>query len=66
VVQLVDEISAEVYEMRLPAVYPYPRWPSVIYPIRVAEMMMRTRFLNPEEVGYYGSLLKKAIQEARG
>jgi hypothetical protein len=27
---LIDEISADVYAMRSPSVYPYPRWPSFV------------------------------------
>lgn len=60
-VRLIDEISAEIYAHRSPSVYPQPRWPSTIYPIRMAELMMRTAFLNDEIVGHYGRELKRAI-----
>ena len=61
--KLVDEISAEIYASRAPSVYPYPRWPSFIYPIRMAEQVMRTAFINDELVGFYGNLLGRRVKE---
>ncbi len=58
---LVNEISAELYAMRLPSVYPWPRWPSYVYPIRVAELFMASRFLGDFVLGEVGNQLKKAI-----
>ena len=58
---LVNEMSAELYAMRLPSVYPWPRWPSYVYPIRVAELFMGSRFLGDFVLGEVGNQLKKAI-----
>jgi hypothetical protein len=61
--RLIDEISAEVYALRSPSVYPLPRWPSMIYPIRMTELMMRSIRMNNEIIGYYSRELKNMIQE---
>ncbi len=60
--ELIDQISAEIYSIRNPSVYPYPRWPSFLYPIRVVEESMASTFLNEEMLGLYGHKLKKAIK----
>jgi len=60
-IKLIDEISAEVYNLRSPSVYPHPRWPSFIYPIRLAEEIMRSMFINKEIIGYYGREIKRTI-----
>lgn len=62
-IQLIDEISAEIYSIRNPSVYPYPRWPSFLYPIRVTEETMTSLFLNEEMLGLYGHKLKQTIKE---
>lgn len=64
-VKLIDEISAEVFDMRLPSLFPYPRWPSYVYPIRAAELAMKSHLQNPEILGYFGHLLKERIQKAK-
>lgn len=61
--RLIDEISAEVYAFRSPSVYPHPRWPAFIYPIRLTELMMKSTYINKEMIGYYGRELKRMIQE---
>lgn len=61
-VQLIDELSAEIYSIRNPSVYPYPRWPSFLYPIRVTEETMASMFLNEEMLGLYGHKLKQRIK----
>lgn len=63
-VKLVDEISSEIYDMRLPSIYPWPRWPSYIYPIRIAESYMSSTFLGQFTLGQIGEEMKNAIQEA--
>ncbi len=60
-IKLIDEISAEIYALRSPSVYPHPRWPSFIYPIRLAEEIMRSMYINKEIIGYYGRELKRII-----
>lgn len=60
--KLVDEISAEVYALRNPSIYPNPRWPSFLYPIRLAEEVMGTTFMHPDLLGQYGTELKRAIK----
>jgi hypothetical protein len=59
--QLVDELSAEIYANRTPSIYPYPRWPSFLYPVRIAEQMMRSRYTNADVLGHYAKQLKRAI-----
>jgi hypothetical protein len=61
-IQLIDELSAEIYSLRDPSVYPHPRWPSFIYPIRFAEEYIHSVFINHEIIGYYGNKLAKMIQ----
>jgi len=63
--KLIDEISAEIYTLRSPSVYPHPRWPSFIYPIRLAEEIMRSMHINKEIIGYYGRELKRVIGGVR-
>jgi len=58
---LIDQISAEIYSMRLPSVYPWPRWPNYIYPIRMAEQYMSSQFLNKEYISHIGMVIKNAI-----
>jgi len=58
---IIDEISAEVYSMRFPSLYPEPRWPSYIYPIRLAERIMQSSYLNSEIIGIFGRELRKTI-----
>ncbi len=60
-VRLVDDISSELYDMRLPSVYPWPRWPSYVYPIRVAEVYMNSRFLGDFALAEVGMQLKNSI-----
>lgn len=60
-IQKINEISAEIYAFRSPSIYPYPRWPSFIYPIRLCEMIIRSTYMNNEIKGYFGRELKKAI-----
>jgi len=64
-IRLIDEISAEIYALRSPSVYPYPRWPSFIYPIRLTEEIMRSMHINKEIIGYYGRELKRIIGGVR-
>ena len=64
-IRLIDEISAEIYALRSPSVYPYPRWPSFIYPIRLTEQIMRSMHINKEIIGYYGRELKRVIGGVR-
>lgn len=61
IIKLIDEISAEVYALRSPSVYPHPRWPSFVYPIRLAEEIMRSMYINKEIIGYYGRELRGII-----
>lgn len=63
--QLIDEISAEVYAYRSPSIYPYPRWPSFIYPIRLTEMLMKSVKINKEMIAYYGKELNRVIKGGR-
>lgn len=59
--RVVDDISSELYDMRLPSVYPWPRWPSYVYPIRIAEIYMNSRFLGDFVLAEVGMQLKNAI-----
>ncbi len=59
--QLIDELSAEIYAHRTPSIYPYPRWPSFLYPIRMAEQIMRGAYTNSDVLGYYAKQLKGTI-----
>ncbi|MEM4523149.1 MAG: hypothetical protein QW738_08070, partial [Nitrososphaeria archaeon] len=61
-INLIDQISAEIYSFRSPSVYPHPRWPSFIYPIRLAEEIMASTYLNKEIIGYFSNILKKVIK----
>jgi hypothetical protein len=61
VLQLIEELSAEIYANRTPSIYPYPRWPSFLYPIRLAEQMMRSNYTNVDVIGLYGKQLKQGI-----
>jgi hypothetical protein len=60
-IRLIDEISSEVYAMRLPTVYPWPRWPSYIYPIRIAEMYMSSSFISGFSLNQIGQEMKNMI-----
>jgi hypothetical protein len=62
IVSLIDQISAEIYSFRSPSVYPHPRWPSFVYPIRLAEEIMASTYLNKEIIGYFSNILKKVIK----
>jgi hypothetical protein len=62
VTKMVDEISSEIYSMRLPSVYPWPRWPSYIYPIRVAETYMTSSFFSPFVLARVGNVMKDAME----
>jgi len=61
-IHLINEISAELYAFRSPSLYPLPRWPSLIYPIRLTELMMRSTFINIEMLGSYGRELRQTIR----
>jgi hypothetical protein len=61
-IELIDTISAEIYDMRLPSVYPWPRWPNYIYPIRLAEEFMGSIFIDKEYLSYMGRVIKNAIR----
>jgi hypothetical protein len=58
---LIDEISAEIYNLRLPATYPKPRWPSMIYPINICEKYMSASFLSRYCLSQIGYELKSAL-----
>jgi len=62
VTRLVDQISSELYSMRLPSVYPWPRWPSYIYPIRVAETYMTSSFFSPFVLARVGNAVRDAME----
>jgi hypothetical protein len=57
-IALIDEISSEIFHMRLPTVYPWPRWPNYIYPIRIAEIYMSSSFLSAFSLGQIGQEMK--------
>src|SRR5262249_48866 len=59
--QIADQISAEIYSMRLPSVYPWPRWPSYIYPIRAAESYMSSSFFSPFVLARIGNEIKRSM-----
>jgi len=61
-VRLVDRISAAVYSMRFPSVYPWPRWPSYVYPIRLAEVLMSSAFFSSYYLLQVGEELKAATR----
>jgi len=61
-VELIDEISSEIYDMRLPSIYPWPRWPSYVYPIRIAEMYMSSTFLGEFVLRQIGEEMKNEIE----
>ncbi|MHA1834659.1 MAG: DNA double-strand break repair nuclease NurA [Candidatus Baldrarchaeia archaeon] len=61
-IKLIDEISAEIYSMRFPSVYPWPRWPNYIYPIRVAEMYMSSTFLSRFSLSQIGQEMKSMME----
>ena len=57
----VNRISSELYSMRFPSVYPWPRWPNYIYPIRVAEMYMNSSLINPQILNIFGREIRKVM-----
>ena len=57
----IDEISAEIYNLRLPATYPKPRWPSMIYPISICEKYMAASFLSRYCLSQIGYELKSTL-----
>jgi hypothetical protein len=59
--KLIDGISAEIYQLRLPSTYPKPRWPSTIYPIRVCEEYMAASFLSRYCLSQIGHELKSVL-----
>lgn len=59
----VDALSSEIYFLRCPSVYPYPRWPSYIYPIRISEIYMSSLFTNTQLLGIYGKVIKNVIRK---
>lgn len=59
--KLIDEISAEIYSLRLPSTYPMPRWPSSVYPITICEEFMSASFLSRYCLSQIGYELKNAI-----
>jgi hypothetical protein len=62
-VELIDELSSEIYALRSPSVYPYPRWPSYIYPIRLAEEFMRPFFINTTLISLIGRRVAEVLRE---
>jgi len=61
--RLVDEVSSEIFHMRSPTVYPWPRWPNYIYPIRTAEMYMSSTFLSPFSLSQIGQEMKSMMEK---
>ena len=59
--KLIDEMSSEIYSLRLPSTYPRQRWPSCIYPIKVCEEYMSASFLSRYCLSQIGYELKNAI-----
>ncbi len=60
-VKLIDEIASEVYSLRNPSTYPRPRWPSLIYPIKICEQYMGASFLSQYCLSQIGQDLKKTL-----
>jgi hypothetical protein len=60
-IKLIDEISAEIYSLRLPSTYPRPRWPSSVYPINVCEEYMSASFLSRYCLSQIGYELKTVL-----
>ena len=65
-IALIDEISSEIFHMRLPTVYPWPRWPNYIYPIRITEMYMSSAFLSRFSLSQIGQEMKSMIERRVG
>lgn len=61
--EFVDALSSEIYFLRYPSVYPHYRWPSYIYPIRIAEIYMSSLFTNIQLLGICGKVIKNVIRK---
>jgi hypothetical protein len=60
----IDSISSEIFHMKSPTVYPWPRWPNYIYPIRTAEMYMSSTFLSPFSLSQIGQEMKSMMEKS--
>lgn len=58
----IDEISAEIYSLRNPAIYPHRKWLSTIYPIKFAEECLSSSFTSKEILGRIGGWLRHATR----
>lgn len=59
--KLIDEVSSEIYSLRLPSTYPKSRWPSSVYPIQICEEYMSASFLSRYCLSQIGNELKNAM-----
>ena len=56
-----DELSASILRISDPSIFPRPRWPSFIYPIRVAEECLEPLLYSKEEFMRLGISLKRVM-----
>jgi len=64
ITEIADNLSESILKIADPSIFPRPRWPSFLYPIRVAEEYLEPILYSHEEFLRLGISLKRAMYNA--
>jgi hypothetical protein len=62
ITEIADHLSYAILKVSDPSIFPRPRWPSFIYPIRICEEYLSSVLLSQEEFLRLGVAIKKVMQ----
>jgi hypothetical protein len=63
ITEIANKLSYSILRISDPSIYPLPRWPSFLYPIRICEQYLREILLNQDEFLRLGISIKKIMKE---
>jgi hypothetical protein len=61
ITEVADKISASILRIADPSIFPRPRWPSFVYPVRVAEECLQPLLFSDDEFLRLGVSLKSVM-----
>ena len=65
ITSLVDGLSDSILKLADPSIFPRPRWPSFVYPVRVAEEYLGPSLYSNDEFMRLGITLKRVMYDNR-
>ncbi len=64
ITEVADKLSESILKIANPSIFPRPRWPSFVYPVRVAEECLEPLLYTPDEFLRLGISLKRVMYNA--